>query len=190
MARALCSAKCPNSYVMFGGFSAWKQAELPVAEIAVYDITPIDILSDKASDLIAPLEKPSTLVLVSLGALSTLWAVWNYHYILQLLGFLAPSIGITVSLLKKYDTVEEAIDDLEAFLARFVAKQEKESVQQLSPSETRPIEQEKADEMPIEQEKADEMPIEQEKADEMPIEQEKADEMPVRESNESVVAES
>ncbi len=149
VARALCSAECPNSFVMLGGFPAWKEAELPIAEIADYDTTPIDIFSDKALDLLAPLEQPSTRVLVSLGVLSTLWAVWNYHYILQLLGVLAPSIGITVSLLKKYDTVEDAIDDLEAFLARFVAKEEETSTQQLSPSETTPIEQEKTDVMPV-----------------------------------------
>jgi len=124
VARSLRRLECPNAFVMLGGMAAWKESELPVSDSAVYDVTPIDVISNKALDITEPLTDPSNFVPVSVGAVAVGWTVWNYHYVLQLLGILGPSVGLVSYLLKKYDSPGELLDDLDGYLQKFRARPE------------------------------------------------------------------
>lgn len=121
VARSLKKLGCRRAFVLLDAMEGWKAAGLQLASTAVYDASPVALISDKAMDLAVPLEKRSNQIAIAVGAVTVAWTIWNYHFVLQMLGVLGPSIGFVAYLLKKYDTTEDFLDDLERLLASFVA---------------------------------------------------------------------
>lgn len=127
-----------NAYVMLGGLAAWKSSGLPISESSVYEITPIDVVADKALDVTEILSEPSNLVPISAAVVGTAWVIWNYHFVLQLLGVLGPLSGLVFYTLKKYDTLDELMTDLDATLKTFAAATETRAAAQPASPRTLP----------------------------------------------------
>lgn len=112
VARALERNEARNAFVMLGGFEAWTTSGLPVGNVKEYNVTPIDAISEKAQDIVEPLKDPKLLAVTVVALSATGWSVWNYRYILRLLGVLGPTLTLLAYLVKKYDTLDDFVKDI------------------------------------------------------------------------------